>query len=124
MTHRKLYRVLQHNALLTELEQCPSNGNKLYYKIGIHVSVPRMKIIAKKYYVVPTAKERLFSRTFPGQNYHLPGRSMQNFKVINRDRCNKRIIFIQFNDPVLNFLWYILLLTLSSGFIQQLLFKL
>ena len=35
--------------------------------------------------MVPTAKEILFSRIFPGQIYHFPGQSIQKLKVINQD---------------------------------------
>ena len=41
--------------------------------------------------MVPTANEILFSRTFPGQNFHFPGQSIQNLKVINQDMCKKNI---------------------------------
>jgi len=36
-------------------------------------------------YMVPTTKEILFSRTFPGQNYHFPGQSIQDVKLINQE---------------------------------------
>jgi len=42
--------------------------------------------------VVPTAKEILVSRTFPGHNYHFPGQSIQNLKVINQEMCRKAYI--------------------------------
>jgi len=46
--------------------------------------------------MIPTAKVILFSRTFPGQNYHFPGQSIQDLKVINQDiYAKKHIIFIQ-----------------------------
>jgi len=35
--------------------------------------------------MVPTAKKI----NFPGQNYHLPGQSIQDLKVINQDMCEK-----------------------------------
>ena len=35
--------------------------------------------------MVPTAKELLFA----GPNYHFPGQSMQDLKVINQDMCEK-----------------------------------
>jgi len=51
--------------------------------------------------MIPTAKEILFSRTFPGQNYHFPGQnyhfpgqnyhfpgqSIQDLKGLNHDMC-------------------------------------
>jgi len=39
--------------------------------------------------MVPTSKEILFFRTFPGQNYHFPGQTIQDLKVINQDMCEK-----------------------------------
>jgi len=39
--------------------------------------------------MVPTAKEIIFSRKFPGQNFHFPGQSIPNLKVINQDMCKK-----------------------------------
>jgi len=41
------------------------------------------------YTMAPTAKEILFSRTFPGQNYHFQGQSIQELKVIYRELCEK-----------------------------------
>ena len=38
-------------------------------------------------YMVHTAKEMLFSRTFPGQNYHFPGQSIQDLKAIYQNMC-------------------------------------
>ena len=35
--------------------------------------------------MVKTIKEILFSRTFPGQNYHFPGQSIQDVKLINQE---------------------------------------
>ena len=46
--------------------------------------------------MVPTAKEILFSRTFPGQNYHFPG---QDLKVINQDMCENHI----FNQCIIDY---------------------
>ena len=43
---------------------------------------------------IPTAKEILFSRTFPGQNYHFSGQSIEELEVINQVSPKKRIIFI------------------------------
>ena len=45
--------------------------------------------------LVLTAKEILFSRTFPGQNYHFPAQSIHNLKVTNQDMYEKHIMFIQ-----------------------------
>ena len=42
--------------------------------------------------MVPTAREILFSRTFPAQNYHFPEQSIQDLKVINQDMCEKAYI--------------------------------
>jgi len=39
--------------------------------------------------MVPKTKEILFYGTFPGQNYHFPGQSIQYLKVINQDACKK-----------------------------------
>jgi len=39
--------------------------------------------------MVLTAKEILFSRTFPGQNYDYPGQSIHLLKVINQDMCER-----------------------------------
>jgi len=39
--------------------------------------------------MVPTAKEMLYSRTFPGQNYHFALQSIQDLNVINHDMCEK-----------------------------------
>ena len=39
--------------------------------------------------MVPAAKELLFSRTFPGQNYRFPAQSVQYLKVITEDMCKK-----------------------------------
>jgi len=40
--------------------------------------------------MVPTLKEILFSRTFPGKKYHFPGHIQDNkLKVINQDMCEK-----------------------------------
>ena len=33
--------------------------------------------------MIPTEKEILFFRTLQGQNYHFPGQSIQDLKVIN-----------------------------------------
>ena len=41
---------------------------------------------------VPTAKESLFSWTFPEQNYHFPGQSIQDLKIINQDMREKAYI--------------------------------
>ena len=49
--------------------------------------------------MVPTTKEILFSRTFPGyfqdKHFHFPGQIIQYLKVINQDMCKKHIIYIQ-----------------------------
>jgi len=39
--------------------------------------------------MVPTTRKILFSRTFPGPNYHFPGQRIQDLKVINKDMCEK-----------------------------------
>ena len=72
--------------------------------------------------MVPTAKEILFSRIFPGQNDHFPGQSIQDLKVINQDMCEKAYIYSMY-DRLLKFLCYSLLLTPSSCLIHPLLFK-
>ena len=41
--------------------------------------------------MVPTAKEILFSKTFPRQNYHFPSQIIQNLKVVNQDVWKKHI---------------------------------
>ena len=43
--------------------------------------------------MVPTPKEIIFSRTFPGQNYYFPGQIIQDLKVINQDMCEKAYIY-------------------------------
>ena len=48
--------------------------------------------------MVPTAKEILFFRTFPGQNYHFTGQITQDLKVINQDMGEKHI----FNQCIIN----------------------
>ena len=73
--------------------------------------------------MVPTAKEILFSRTFPGQNYHFPGQSIQDLKVINQDMCEKAYHIYSTYVRFFIFLWYSLLLTPSSCLIHPLLFK-
>jgi len=40
-------------------------------------------------HMVPTVKEIIFSKTFPGQNYHFPGQSIQSLKVITQYMCEK-----------------------------------
>jgi len=57
-------------------------------------------------YMVSTAKEMLLSRIFSGQNYHFPGQSTQDLKVINRDMCEKAYYIYSMYDQ---FLWYSLL---------------
>ena len=47
------------------------------------------KTLNKAIHRVPTAKEILFSSTFPGKNYHFPGLSIQDLKVINQHTCEK-----------------------------------
>jgi len=42
---------------------------------------------------VPTVKEILFSRTFPQQNYHFLGQSIQDLKVLNQ-AINKKAYHI------------------------------
>jgi len=39
--------------------------------------------------MVASDKEILISRRFAGQNYHFPGESIQDLKVINQDMCEK-----------------------------------
>ena len=56
-------------------------------KFCLHTAIYSMRNI-----MVPTAKEILFSRTFPWQNYHFPGQSIQHLKVINQGMCEKAYI--------------------------------
>jgi len=44
--------------------------------------------------LVPTVKEILFSRTFPGQNYHFLRQNIQDLKVINQDMWKKSILYL------------------------------
>ena len=74
-------------------------------------------------YMVPAAKEMLLSRTFPGQNYHFPGQSIQDLKVINWDTREKAYHICSMYDQLLKFLWYSLLLAPSICLIHPLLFK-
>jgi len=64
--------------------------------------------------MVPTAKEILFSRTFPGQNYHFPGASIQELKLIDQDMCEKAYHIYSMHDWLFKFLWYSLFLTPSK----------
>ena len=73
--------------------------------------------------MVPTAKEIVFSRTFPGQNYHFSGRSIQDLKVINQDMCEKAYHIYSMIDW-LTFIWYNLLFTYSSCLIHPFLSRL
>jgi len=79
-------------------------------------------IITSHSYMVPTTKEILFSRTFPGRNYHFTGHSIQDLKVINPDMCEKAYNIYSMYDRVLTFLWYSLL-NPSSCLIHPILFK-
>jgi len=56
--------------------------------------------------MVPTAKEILFSRTFLGQIYQLPGQSVQDLKVINQTMFEKAYHINSMYDWLLIFLWY------------------
>ena len=60
---------------------------------------------------------------FPGQNYHFPGKSKQDLKVINQDMCKKAYHIYSIYDRLLKFVWYSLLLKPSSCLIHPLLFK-
>ena len=70
---------------------------------------------------VPATKEIFFSRTFPVQNFYFPGQNIQDLKVINQDMREKAYHIYSMYDRLLKFLWYSLLLTLSSS--HPLLFK-
>jgi len=72
--------------------------------------------------MVPTAKEILFYRTFPGQNYYLPGQIIQDLKVINQEMCKKVYHIYSMYDRLLICLWYSLLLTPYSCLIHSFLF--
>jgi len=50
--------------------------------------------------MVPTAKEILF----PRQNYHFPGQSIQDLKIINQDMCKKAHNIYSMQDQLLTFL--------------------
>jgi len=39
--------------------------------------------------MVNTAKKRLVSRIFPGQNNYIPGQGIQDLKIINQDIYEK-----------------------------------
>jgi len=52
-----------------------------------------------------TAQKIVFSRTFLGQNYHFPGQSIQDLKVINLDMCEKAYNIYSMYDWLLTFLW-------------------
>ena len=54
---------------------------------------------------VPTAKEILFSNTFPGQNYNFPGQSIPDLRVINQDMWKKDYHIYSAYDQLLIFLW-------------------
>ena len=66
--------------------------------------------------MIPTAKEILFSRTFPGQNYYFPGQSIQYLKVINPEICKKDIVFTR---CMINYWHFVVSLTPSSCFFLQ-----
>ena len=54
--------------------------------------------------MVPTAKEILFSRTYPVLKNPFPGQSIQNLKVINQDMCEKAYHIYSMYDRLLTFL--------------------
>ena len=75
-------------------------------------------------YMVPTAKEILFLRTFPRQNYHFQDINYTRFKGNeSRDMCEKAYHIYSMCNRLLTFLWYNLLLAPSSCLIHPLLFK-
>jgi len=63
------------------------------------------------YFKVPAAKEQLFSRVFPGQNYYFPWQSIPNLKIINQDTYEKGYHIYSIHDQSWNVLWYSLPLT-------------
>ena len=63
------------------------------------------------YFIVPTAQEILFSRTFPGQNYHFPEQSIQDLKV-KKSRYQAHHNYLIY-DQLLTFLRYSLLIPSS-----------
>jgi len=74
--------------------------------------------------MVPTAKEILYSRTFPGLfQDKITIFEDKVYKTINQDMCEKAYNIYSMYNRLLKFLWYSLLLTHSNCPIHALLFK-
>jgi len=92
----------------TTAAHCIMHTSKLYHITSrtLTIDIPHLTVININYWyniwclwtmdhnqlMVPTPKEILFSMTFPGQNYHFPGQSIQDLKVINQDMREKAYI--------------------------------
>ena len=53
-------------------------------------------LLHSRYYIIPTAEEILFSRTFPGQ-------TIQELKVINQNVCEKAYHIYSMYDQLLTY---------------------
>jgi len=81
---------------------------------------PQVQFLYQQENLVPTVNIIFqdISRTFPAQNYHFPGQSIQDLKVIYQDTCKKGYHIYSMYDQLLTFIWYSPLLTPSSCLIQ------
>jgi len=73
--------------------------------------------------MVATAMEILFSRIFPEQNYHFPGKWYTRFKGNKSKYVWKAYHIYSMYDWLLTILWYSVLLNPSSCLIYEHLFK-